>query len=59
MSNAQSVNVALAFLTAAHNAEQATLEEIARLREENAKLAIAQSKTKVVKAKKSKSPKKK
>jgi hypothetical protein len=49
----QSVNVALAFLTATHNAEQETLNEIARLREENAKLALAQSKTKAVKAKRS------
>ena len=34
-------NIALAFLTAQHNAEQETLNEIARLREENAKLAAS------------------
>ena len=41
MTNAHTVNVALAFLTSTHNAEQAALDEIARLREENAKLAAA------------------
>jgi hypothetical protein len=51
MSTVSSVNVAIAFLVAQQSAEQAALEEIARLREENAKLALAKSKTKVVKAK--------
>jgi hypothetical protein len=53
MSNANSVNVALAFLTATHNAEQSALNEITRLREENAKLAMAHSKVKASKAKRS------
>ena len=41
MTNAHTVNVALAFLTSTHNAEQDAINEIARLKEENAKLAAA------------------
>ena len=44
MSHMQSVNIALAFLTAANNAEQSAKDEIARLTAENAKLAAEQSK---------------
>jgi hypothetical protein len=49
MSNVNSVNLALAILTSQNQAEQHILEEIAKLKAENAALALTASKTKAVK----------